>query len=29
MFEEIKKGKAIEPIIKILKTIEVDDSNDN
>jgi hypothetical protein len=29
MFEEIQKGKPTEPIIKILKTIEVDDSNDN
>jgi hypothetical protein len=25
MFEEIQKGKPTEPIIKILKTIEVDD----
>ena len=29
MFQQIQKGKPTEPIIKILKTIEVDDSNDN
>lgn len=26
MFEEIKKGKATEPIIKILKTLEVNEN---
>ena len=29
MFQQIQKGKPTEPIIKILKTIEVNDSNDN
>jgi len=29
MLNELEKGKPAEPILKILKTIEVDDKNDN
>lgn len=29
MFKELEEGKNQTPIIKILKTIEVDDQNDN